>query len=98
MKTVSGSVQSRIGEIEVAILRVVAGLIVSSFAELRQIATASADGSRQELHKPVIECDNLGGQCKGIGRAAVRGPREGINPIAKQIPMLADGCQRCDSG
>jgi hypothetical protein len=56
------------------------------FVELRQIATASADGSQ----KPAIECHSLAGQCEGIGgcgHAPVRGPREGINPIAAQIPI-----------
>jgi hypothetical protein len=65
--TVSGGVQSRMGEIEVKILRMAAGFVVSNVAELRQIATTSADGSRQKLHDPAIECDKLAGQCEGIG-------------------------------
>jgi hypothetical protein len=57
MMTVSGGIQFRRGEIK--ILRVAVGFLFSNFAELRQIATASAEASRQKLHKPAIECENL---------------------------------------
>jgi hypothetical protein len=93
MMTVSGGVHSRMGEI----LRVAAGFIVSYFAELRQIATANADGSGQKQHKPAIECDNLARQCEGIGGAAVRRPGEGVNPIVAQIPRLAGGTGLADA-
>jgi hypothetical protein len=92
---VSGGIQSRMGDIMVEILRVAARFIVSNFAELRQIATASGDGSPQKHHKPAIECDNLAGQCEGIGGCG-RAQTEGGNQSHRGADSDVGGRYRAD--
>jgi hypothetical protein len=81
----------------------VASFIVSNFAELRQIATASAEGSRQKLDRPAIEYDHLAGQCEGIGgcgRAQTAGRSQSHRGADSDVAgrYRADGYGRCDRG